>query len=370
MASVQIEKLHKKYGDSVAVDALDLSIRDGEFLTLLGPSGCGKTTTLRCIAGLEKADGGVVRIGDEVVDDAAGRTHIPPEKRDIGMVFQSYALWPHMSIAANVGYPLKMRGVRRNDLNSRVTSALDMVGLNGREQFSPSELSGGQQQRVALARALVAEPRLILFDEPLSNLDARLRAMMRAELREMHQRIGRTSIYVTHDQEEALTLADRIVVINQGAIEQVGSPREIYREPASRFVADFIGFDNIFGGRAIERRDSLALVELVGSGQHVWVEDPGSITADSAVDIAIRGSAFQLARGDSREQNCLKGTVVTYTYLGDSFELKLDIGGMRASATVGLGEVAARWPSGGSPVSGEPVQLSIAAENCACLPVK
>src|SRR5690625_1421616 len=229
MAKVTIDSLEKRYAPKAppAVPSLDLDIEEGEFLTLLGPSGCGKTTTLRCVAGLERPTGGRVSIGGQIVDDPARGVHVPPNKRDIGMVFQSYALWPHMTVATNVGYPLRMRKVSIKERAKRVRDVLELVGLEEYSTRMATDLSGGQQQRVALARALVADPRLLLFVEPLSNLDARLRQDMRAELREMHRRVGTTSIYVTHDQEEAVSLSSRIVLLNKGKIEQVGTPREI-----------------------------------------------------------------------------------------------------------------------------------------------
>jgi iron(III) transport system ATP-binding protein len=242
-AAVVLRRVMKRFGTSApAVDAINLEIAPGELVTLLGPSGCGKTTTLRMIAGLEEPTSGSITIGDEDV------THLPAEKRDVTMVFQSYALFPHMNVFENVAYGLKVARRPRPEIAARVAEALDLVGLGPYPDRSVDALSGGQQQRVALARALVMKPRVILFDEPLSNLDAKLRTHVRAEIRALQRRLGLTAVYVTHDQEEALAISDRVVVMNAGRIEQIGSPRELYCQPASHFVADFIGAANVLRG--------------------------------------------------------------------------------------------------------------------------
>jgi iron(III) transport system ATP-binding protein len=246
MAGIELEHVVKSYGPTPVVKGLSLSIGAGEFVSLLGPSGCGKTTTLRMIAGLERADGGRIEIGGHPVD--APGVHVPPEKRGLGMVFQSYAIWPHKTVAENVAYPLVLRRTPRADLERRVAEALGWVRLLALRDRRPDAMSGGQLQRVALARALVADPRVLLLDEPLSNLDASLREELRAEIATLRARLGTTMVYVTHDQAEALALSDRIAVMHGGVLEQVDAPERLYREPATPFVASFVGGANVLPG--------------------------------------------------------------------------------------------------------------------------
>jgi putative spermidine/putrescine transport system ATP-binding protein len=255
-----------------ALDELNLTVRRGEFIALLGPSGCGKSTALNCIAGLLALSGGTIRLDDTRIDT------LPPERRGFGMVFQNYALFPHMSVAKNVGFGLRMRGVPASQMASRVAQALKLVQLTGQEHKLPGQLSGGQQQRVAIARAIVIEPPLILMDEPLSNLDAKLRLETRSEIRRIHRELGRATIYVTHDQDEALSLADRIVVMKDGVVQQIGTPEEVYAEPANLHVARFMGYRNV--------------IELPITG-----ERDGQVTLASA-DINLRGVRKQALSGD------------------------------------------------------------------------
>ncbi len=257
MSRVTVEGLHKRFDGkppALAVDSLDLEIGEGEFLALLGPSGCGKTTTLRCVAGLERPDGGRITIGDTPVFDAGRRVNVPPDRRRIGMVFQSYALWPHMTVRRNIAYPLKATRQKDALRGGRVEEVARMVECEELLDRLPAQLSGGQQQRVALARALVANPKLILFDEPLSNLDARLRDQMRTELHRIHRSRPFTAIYVTHDQAEALALGQRIAIMRAGGLEQLGTPEEIFERPASEYVAAFIGMSNRLPCRLRRRR--------------------------------------------------------------------------------------------------------------------
>lgn len=246
MTGILIRGLEKRFQASTAIDRVDLEIKQGELLTLLGPSGCGKTTTLRCVAGLETPSAGQIHINDKLVVDAHRKKMIPPHKRNVGMVFQSYALWPHLTVQQNVAFPLRRHRVDKSEINSRVHEALAAVGMVEHSGRFSHELSGGQQQRIALARGLLSARGVMLFDEPLSNLDAKLRMTMRSEIRRLHDKYGHTAIYVTHDQEEALAISDRIVIMNKGRIEQIGLPQEVYSHPKTRFVADFLGFQNIF----------------------------------------------------------------------------------------------------------------------------
>jgi iron(III) transport system ATP-binding protein len=247
VTGITIRGLSKRFGGktpTTAIDALDLEIEPGEFLVLLGPSGCGKTTTLRCLAGLETADEGHVAFGDRVVFDAPQGIDVPPNKRQIGMVFQSYALWPHMSVRKNIGYPLRTRRVDRAKANQWIDEVATLVDCRGLLDRYPAQLSGGQQQRIALARGLVARPDVVLFDEPLSNLDARLRDLVRTEIHELHRRLEFTAVYVTHDQVEALALGDRLAVMRAGSLEQLDTPQRTFEQPATEYVAEFIGMVN------------------------------------------------------------------------------------------------------------------------------
>jgi iron(III) transport system ATP-binding protein len=268
---IEVEALDVRYGVVPAVRGVSFSVMPGEQLTLLGPSGCGKTTTLRAIAGLEQPTSGEIRIGGMPVYSSARRINVPAEKRGLSMVFQSYAIWPHMTVFENVAYGLRVRRENRADIETKVDRALDMVQMRAFRERRASQLSGGQQQRVALARAFVFSPSVLLFDEPLSNLDAKLRADMRLELRELQHRLGITSVYVTHDLEEALAISDRIIVMRDGVIEQIGTPAEIYHRPRNAFVADFVGSANLIRGR---HRLDLAAGDLIAletaAGQIVY----------------------------------------------------------------------------------------------------
>jgi iron(III) transport system ATP-binding protein len=265
VAFVRIKNLRKCFGDLVAVDGVSFEVEHGHTLALLGPSGCGKTTILRCLAGLETGDAGAIEIAGAVVFDHAAGVNLMPEQRELGIVFQSYAVWPHMTVAENVGFPLKVRRVAKAEIAARIGRILDMVGLAAAKDKPATALSGGQQQRVALARALVHEPRLVLFDEPMSNLDAQLRARMRMELAVLQERLGFTAIYVTHDQAEAFSLAETVVVMNHGRIETIGDPRSVFARPKTPFVAEFLGL-NINRGRVVK-----AIPRKEGDGFHVEI---------------------------------------------------------------------------------------------------
>ncbi|MFB9949417.1 ABC transporter ATP-binding protein [Rhizobium puerariae] len=296
---LSLEKLTLAYGDTIAVANLDLGIRRGELIALLGPSGCGKTTTMRAIAGLLPVKGGHVRL------DGVDITRVSANRRAVGLVFQSYALFPHLSVYENVAFGLKLKGMRGAELDAKVQGGLKSVGLSNFANRKPAELSGGQQQRVALARSMVMEPKVLLLDEPLSNLDARLRLEMRTELQRVQKETGVTMIFVTHDQAEALALADRIVVMKGGAIEQIGSPEDIYSRPVSSFVADFVGFENIFPLEQGKLRTSGGLIDLSGA-------------APSAAGLAWRPRMVTLGTGP------FQGTVRGTSFAGDSREYLLD----------------------------------------------
>ena len=272
MAFVRVKELRKLFGELVAVECVSFAVEAGHTLALLGPSGCGKTTILRCLAGLENADAGAIEIAGTTVFDRTAGVNLMPEQRDLGVVFQSYAVWPHMTVAENVGFPLKVRRVPKAEIAARTGRILDLVGLAKAQDKPATALSGGQQQRVALARALVHEPRLVLFDEPMSNLDARLRARMRMELAVLQKRLGFTAIYVTHDQAEAFSLAETVVVMNHGRIETAGDPRRVFARPQTPFVAEFLGF-NINRGRAVTilpRRKGFHVEVALTDGLRIW----------------------------------------------------------------------------------------------------
>jgi putative spermidine/putrescine transport system ATP-binding protein len=311
MASLSIEKLTKRFGAALAVDGLDLSVREGELVALLGPSGCGKTTTLRMVAGFLPPTSGRVLFDKEDV------TRLPAHRRSTGMVFQSYALFPHMTAAQNVGFGLEMRGLGAAERNAKVEEALKLVRLGHLANRLPRELSGGQQQRVALARALVINPKLFLLDEPLSNLDARLRAEVRIELRALQQRLRLTTLLVTHDREEALTMADRLAVMNGGRVRQVGTPRELYDEPRDAFVADFVGRCNILAGR----RESDTRFRTA-SGLLLRV-DTGLNESDNADAFMLRPERISISPGSAGD---LHGRVQAVTYLGPQTEYHVRIG--------------------------------------------
>jgi ABC-type Fe3+/spermidine/putrescine transport system ATPase subunit len=262
MAGIDIEGLSKHYGPTIALRGLDLSVQPGEWVTLLGPSGCGKTTTLRLIAGFVAPTGGRITIGDRVVSDAARRVLIPIERRRLGMVFQAYAVWPHMNVLANVAYPLKLRRLPRGEWRKRAHEALEQVRMAELAERYPHELSGGQQQRIALARALVSRPEVLLLDEPLSALDAQLRVELRSLLATLHRETGLTVIFVTHDQDEAITLSDRVVIMEDGEVRQKGTPREVYHRPANEFVARFVGSGSVLPVRVREQLIYLGDVAL------------------------------------------------------------------------------------------------------------
>lgn len=315
---------HEGKGEFVAVDNIDLDIDDGQLVTLLGPSGCGKTTTLRMISGFEYPTSGHIFIGEHDV------ANIPPNKRNIGMVFQSYALFPHMSIWDNIAYGLKVQRLSRDEVERRAGKVIELMQLSGMERRFPSQISGGQQQRVALARAVVVEPRVLLFDEPLSNLDAKLREHMRDELRSLQKRLGITSLYVTHDQAEAMAISDKVVIMKDGVLVQQGSPREIYEYPNSKFVAHFIGKANFLSGSYVSGNEAGAKVEI--GGRTLAIPKPGAVKIGNgeACALAFRPESVHLAAsGDG-----IPGKVARVTYFGSNIEYVIDVGGSRMTIEI------------------------------------
>mgnify|MGYP000899912178 CR=1 FL=1 len=323
---LRIVGLTKRFGDFTALENLCLNINEGEFMTLLGPSGCGKSTTIRLIAGLERPDSGSIYIDDKLVSGQG--TMVPPERRNMGMVFQSYAVWPHMSVFENVAFALRMKKVPNSTIKSRVREMLRLVNLEGLEQRYPTQLSGGQQQRVALARALASEPSILLLDEPLSNLDAKLRESMRFEIRAIQKRVGITTVYVTHSQEEALTMSDRIAVMRCGALLQVGTPFEIYNEPASKFVADFVGLANFFRGKVVGACDGYYDIQL-GNGTMIRaIGRKDGQAAMTDVEVMVRPENIRLSSPDSGEKegmNTLLGLVQRAAFSGGIAEYSVQV---------------------------------------------
>jgi iron(III) transport system ATP-binding protein len=315
MAGIAIERVTKRFGGVTAVSDLSLQIADREFVTLLGPSGCGKTTLLRLIAGFMAPDNGVIRVGSTTLSTPTGV--VPPERRGMGMVFQNYAVWPHKTVYQNVAFGLEVRKVGKAETQSRVGRVLELVNLAGLDRRYPSQLSGGQQQRVALARSLVVEPGILLLDEPLSNLDAKLRERMRWELKELQRRTGITFVYVTHDQSEAMALSDRIAVMHAGEIMQVGVPRAVYARPVNKVVADFMGLVNLISGRVV-RAGGDAGVVAVGGEHPIEAPLPPDVLAGQMVQVAIRPESLRLIPASAADgAGSVPGRVVEVTFLGN-----------------------------------------------------
>jgi spermidine/putrescine transport system ATP-binding protein len=321
---LEVDGLIKRYSPQVVVGPISFAVYEGEFFSLLGPSGCGKTTTLRCIAGFERLNAGAIRLRGDRLDDK------PPHRRDVGLVFQNYALFPHLSVFDNIAFGLRLRRVPTAELGERVDRILRLVDLPQLARRFPAQLSGGQQQRVAIARSLVLEPRILMFDEPLSNLDFKLRVQMRDELKSLQRRLGKTAIYVTHDQTEALALSDRIAVLSHGRIEQIGSPSEIYERPATAFVAEFIGSSNLFPARIVERDGRTALVETE-TGLRMCCDSQGMDgAAVNGVDVSVlvrpeRIRVQSPGSGSGPQDNCFAARIVEVTYLGEDLHLGLEL---------------------------------------------
>ncbi len=327
MAFIEIQHLYKHFKDVVAINRIQLKVKQGEMLTLLGPSGCGKTTTLRCIAGLEKPEE-----GDIVIDGKPmlSKGFVPPSKRGIGMVFQNYAVWPHMKLFNNIAYGLKIQKVPKSDIRQRVQQVLELVGLGGLDDRYPDQLSGGQQQRVALARALVTNPKVLLLDEPLSNLDAKLREELRFEIKSLVRRMGITSVYVTHDQAEAMVISDRIVVMDSGNVVQIGKPQEIYKTPANKFVADFIGTMNFIDGEVIQAMPGSETVSVRTAFSPKMLCQMSATGATIAVGekvyASIRPEDVEVFTDPLQgQENQFKGTITHKAYLGNFLYLFVSV---------------------------------------------
>ncbi len=362
---IRVTKLAKGFETErarlTAVNGVDFEIPEGAIFTLLGPSGCGKTTTLRCVAGLEEPDEGEIVIADEVVFSSARRVFVPPHKRPIGMVFQSYAIWPHMTVFDNVAFPLVVERRPRAEIRERVADVLEVVGLAGLESRLAPRLSGGQQQRVALARALVKRPRVLLLDEPLSNLDAKLREEMRLEIRQLQQRLRITTLYVTHDQAEALALSDVIGVMRAGRLVAVGRPEEIYSRPTERFVAEFVGLTNLLDGHVREvAAEALGVVETRHGPIRCAV--PARLAVGEAVSVSVRPERIRLHREpppDPGNGNVLAGTVKLVAFMGECHDCQI---------LVGPTTFRVRTDPFLSPRHGERVYLHLDAESCVAVP--
>jgi iron(III) transport system ATP-binding protein len=347
MATLELENLTKQYPGVVSVDTVSLAVAHGEFVCLLGPSGCGKTTTLRMIAGFIEPDAGQIRVGGKVMSSPGAV--VPPERRNMSMIFQSYAVWPHMTVRQNVEYGLKMKSLPAAERETRTSALLATTKLSAQADRYPSELSGGQQQRVALARALAPKPDILLLDEPLSNLDANLRGEMRFEIRRLHDEFHYTSIYVTHDQSEAMTMADRIVIMNAGRIEQIGTPQEVYDRPNSKFVARFIGGSNVLDAKHIaDNRVEFAGHTLdIGQGEFPGPQQPMSF--------CVKTNDVQLLPDQSTaDDNTLPGVVRSQAYLGSHRDYIVDVGQ----------ELLVTAPAGLDVPSGSKVRVRFSAERC------
>jgi|RhiMetdeSRZDD1v2_1073273.scaffolds.fasta_scaffold05991_6 iron(III) transport system ATP-binding protein len=361
-AAVRLDRIGKRYGAQWVVRDVNLSIRAGEFFTFLGPSGCGKTTLLRMIAGFIAPDEGLVYLDNQAVNQ------VPPWQRNIGMVFQNYALWPHMTVFENVAFGLRERKLSRHEIDSRVGKALEQVSLKGTEYRRPSQLSGGQQQRAALARTLVIQPRVLLLDEPLSNLDAKLRVEMRLELLKLQRHVGLTTIYVTHDQEEALAMSTRIAVIDRGQMVQEGQPREIYEQPANEFVADFVGQANLLSGKVRAMVENNLTVELAhGLKAEVSLQTlDGSTRLGDIVLIGIRPEAVRLIDPSTASPglNRVEGTILASAYEGACVEYEIAALGKTIKARVTNPKTKRVFKPG------EKIAVTFAAENVTLIPAK
>jgi iron(III) transport system ATP-binding protein len=355
MPEIDVTSLVKQFSEQRALDDVAFHVSDGELFTLLGPSGCGKSTTLMSIAGFQTPEVGRIAIGDVVFFDADSRVNVPAERRNLGIVFQSYAVWPHMTVFDNLAFPLKVRKTKRNAIRPRVLEVLELVEMAPYVDRYPHQLSGGQQQRVALARALVYSPAVLLLDEPFSNLDAKLRERARAWVKELQHKLGLTTVFVTHDQDEALSMSDRLAVMDAGRVQQIGTPEDVYRRPANRFVAEFVGRVNLLNAHVAAAERGRLAVELE-DGRKLWIEVEKALPPRSRVTLAVRPEALRVESLDTSTlngSNALNADVQSVTFLGDHYQYELITDGLSLTAQTSR------------PVFAERVKVQIPADGCA-----
>jgi len=355
MPEIHVESLVKQFTESRALDDVSFHVEEGELFTLLGPSGCGKSTTLMSIAGFQTPEQGSIAVGNDVFFDAARRISVPAERRNLGIVFQSYAVWPHMTVFANLAFPLKVRKRKRAAIRERVLEVLELVEMTPYVDRYPHQLSGGQQQRVALARALVYSPSVLLLDEPFSNLDAKLRERARTWVKELQHRLGLTTVFVTHDQDEALSMSDRVAVMSAGEVQQIGTPEEIYRRPASRFVAEFVGRVNLLSGHVAAWERGRVALELDG-GRKLWIDSEEAPPPSSRLTLAVRPEALRVEAADVSAlngSNTLDARIHSVAFLGDHYQYELESDGLLLTAQTS------------HPVLSERVRVHIPADGCA-----
>jgi iron(III) transport system ATP-binding protein len=355
MPEIHVDGLAKEFGDQRALDDVTFHVVEGELFTLLGPSGCGKSTTLMSIAGFQTPEAGRIAVGDQTFFDAAHRVSIAAERRNLGLVFQSYAIWPHMTVFENLAFPLKVRKLKRGAVRPRVLEVLELVEMTAYVDRYPHQLSGGQQQRVALARALVYSPSVLLLDEPFSNLDAKLRERARTWVKELQRTLGLTTVFVTHDQDEALSMSDRVLVMQEGVVQQLGTPEEIYRRPTNRFVAEFVGRVNLLSGTVAAWEGGRLALELAG-GRKLWIDAERPPVPHTELTLAVRPEALLLEPADDsllNGSNTLDAIVSSVAFLGDHYQYELESGSLALTAQ------ASRL------VRGERVKVHIPADACA-----
>ena len=334
MPEIHVEGLVKQFDENTALDDVSFKVPDGKLFTLLGPSGCGKSTTLLSIAGFHTPERGRIAAGDDVFYDSARGINVAAEQRNLGIVFQSYAVWPHMTVYENLAFPLKIRRLKRKEIRERITRTLELVEMGDYARRYPHQLSGGQQQRVALARALVYSPSMLLLDEPFSNLDAKLRERARSWVKELQHTLGLTTIFVTHDQDEALSMSDSIAVMDRGVVQQIGVPEEIYRHPANRFVAEFVGRVNLIEGIVSSVDGTSVLVDIGGAGLEVDTVPSTTPTTSTPVTVAVRPEAVTVAPNGARPNgpNAFEARVHAVSFLGDHYEYELELGRLTLAA--------------------------------------